>query len=91
MGTPNSAREPIKIGNFEIVEEIGQGGMGVIYLARQPALERLVVLKKIRREINKHLQTIEKERIAILEAILEVSEQRLAETRDSRHRFDGDN
>jgi serine/threonine protein kinase len=51
MGTSNSAREPIKIGNFEIVEEIGQGGMGVIYLARQPALERLVVLKKIRREI----------------------------------------
>ena len=51
MGTPDSAREPIKIGNFEIVEEIGQGGMGVIYLARQPALERLVVLKKIRREM----------------------------------------
>ena len=47
--------------------------------------------KKIRREINKHLQTIEKERIAILEAILEVSEQRLARTRDLRHRFDGDN
>ena len=47
--------------------------------------------KKIRREINTQLQTIEKERIAILEAILEVSEQRLAETRDSRHRFDGDN
>jgi len=47
--------------------------------------------KKIRREINEHLQTIEKERIAILEAILEVSEERLAESRDSRQRFDGDN
>ena len=47
--------------------------------------------KAIRREINEHLQTIEKERIAILEAILEVSEQRLAETRNLRQRFDGDN
>jgi hypothetical protein len=46
--------------------------------------------KKIRREINEHLQTIEKERIAILESILEVSEERLAEIRDSRQRFDGD-
>ena len=47
--------------------------------------------KAIRREIDEHLQTIEKERIAILEAVLEVSEQRLAELRDSRQRFDGDN
>jgi len=47
--------------------------------------------KAIRREINEHLQTIEKERIAILEAVLEVSERRLAELRDSRQRFDGDN
>lgn len=47
--------------------------------------------KKIQREINEHLQTIEKERIVILEAILEVSEERLAESRDSRQRFDGDN
>jgi len=46
--------------------------------------------KTIRREINEHLQTIEKERIAILESILEISEQRLAESRDSRQRFDGD-
>jgi tRNA A-37 threonylcarbamoyl transferase component Bud32 len=51
MGTDSAAREPTKIGNFEIVQEIGQGGMGVIYLARQPALERLVVLKKMRRDM----------------------------------------
>ena len=38
--------------------------------------------KKIRREINKHLQTIEKERIAILESILEISEQRLGDAKD---------
>jgi hypothetical protein len=38
--------------------------------------------KKIRRKINEHLQTIEKERIAILESILEISEQRLGDARD---------
>jgi hypothetical protein len=37
--------------------------------------------KKIRREIREHLKTIEKERIAILEAILEISEQRLGDAK----------
>ncbi|HKQ61658.1 MAG TPA: serine/threonine-protein kinase, partial [Candidatus Polarisedimenticolaceae bacterium] len=40
-----------RLGNFEILQEIGQGGMGVVYLGRQPTLERFVVLKKIRREL----------------------------------------
>ncbi len=40
-----------KLGNFEVVRELGKGGMGVVYLARQPALDRLVVLKKMRRDL----------------------------------------
>ncbi len=39
------------VGSFDIVREIGQGGMGVVYLAHQPTLDRMVVLKKIRREL----------------------------------------
>jgi serine/threonine-protein kinase len=39
------------VGSFEIVREIGQGGMGVVYIAHQPTLDRMVVLKKIRREL----------------------------------------
>ena len=41
---------PKMIGSYEVDREIGRGGMGVVLLARQPALDRAVVLKSLRRE-----------------------------------------
>ena len=41
---------PQRLGEFELVRALGQGGMGVVYLAEQPSIGRRVALKVVRPE-----------------------------------------
>jgi len=47
-GQDAACAHPRILGDYELIEEIGRGGMGIVFRARQRSLNRLVALKLIR-------------------------------------------
>ena len=55
---------PGRLGDFILIEELGRGAMGCVYLAMDESLKRLVALKVIRKEYGedpKMLETVQRE------------------------------
>jgi predicted Ser/Thr protein kinase len=51
---------PKRVGSFVIRRRLAQGGMGVVYLGWQPALERHVIIKKLRPDLARDRDAVER-------------------------------
>jgi serine/threonine protein kinase len=48
----------ITIGNYKVVQQIGEGGMGVVYLAEHPVIGRKVAIKLLHTSFAKDSETV---------------------------------
>jgi eukaryotic-like serine/threonine-protein kinase len=51
---------PSKIGKYDVIDIIGRGGMGVVYQAKDPYLDRLVAIKMMNVDVHENTDFLER-------------------------------
>lgn len=63
-----SAHRPVTVGRYELLETLGAGGFGAVYLAHDPQLERKVALKLVHHQRARAAAELDGESPLMLEA-----------------------
>ena len=58
--TAGGKKKVSRIGDFQILKKLGQGGMGEVFLAKQISLDRKVALKTLSKELSKREDSVQR-------------------------------
>ncbi len=59
-GVATAEAGPVKLGPYELLRKLGQGGMGTVYQARHIKLDRIEAVKILPQDLMKHPQAVER-------------------------------
>ena len=65
---PRASQGPVFFGDYQLFEELGQGGMGVVFRARELGRGRIVALKRLLRGAGSRAQDVERFRVEAMAA-----------------------
>ncbi len=86
---PAAEGTPTRIGSYEILDELGRGGMGIVYLAKDTRLDRTIAIKVLSKEFAEDPESFVRfEREAQLLAVMDhphIATVYSLEEEDGRH------
>src|SRR5678816_4123217 len=77
------------IGNYKITAKLGEGGMGVVYLAEHPVIGKKVAMKAIHPELSKNSDVVSRF-VTEAKAVNQIGNEHIVDISDFGNTADGE-